>query len=176
MMIYLWDNEVGINVGFPELNVLGFNYELADESAEHKYYIVPEFVYTYVGGDEAQWIVKDNVVDTIDGIDVVDNYLNNLRYHYYRGEYYEINSTSLYVVNADGDHVPATSVYTTVDFANGQMIDFMASDREFFVQIDLAEVAGEIRRLQAEIRDVDAQLKPFFDELGLDFPFDVEGK
>ncbi|MBO5982339.1 MAG: hypothetical protein J6Q06_00490, partial [Clostridia bacterium] len=140
MMIYLWDNEVGINVGFPELNVLGFNYELADESAEHKYYIVPEFVYTYVGGDEAQWIVKDNVVDTIDGIDVVDNYLNNLRYHYYRGEYYEINSTSLYVVNADGDHVPATSVYTTVDFANGQMIDFMASDREFFVQIDLAEV------------------------------------
>ena len=43
-------------------------------------------------------------------------------------------------------------------------------------EIDLAEVAGEIRRLQAEIRDVDAQLKPFFDELGLDFPFDVEGK
>ena len=43
-------------------------------------------------------------------------------------------------------------------------------------EIDLAEVAGEIRRLQAEIRDVDAQLKPFFDELGLDFPFDMEGK
>ena len=43
-------------------------------------------------------------------------------------------------------------------------------------EIDLAEVAGEIRRLQAEIKDVDAQLKPFFDELGLDFPFDVEGK
>ncbi len=43
-------------------------------------------------------------------------------------------------------------------------------------EIDLAEVAGEIRRLQSEIRDVDAQLKPFFDELGLDFPFDVEGK
>ena len=43
-------------------------------------------------------------------------------------------------------------------------------------EIDLAEVAGEIRKLQAEIRDVDAQLKPFFDELGLDFPFDVEGK
>jgi len=43
-------------------------------------------------------------------------------------------------------------------------------------EIDLAEVAGEIRKLQAEIRDVDAQLKPFFEELGLDFPFDVEGK
>ncbi len=43
-------------------------------------------------------------------------------------------------------------------------------------EIDLNEVASEIRRLQAEIKDVDAQLKPFFDELGLDFPFDVEGK
>ena len=29
---------------------------------------------------------------------------------------------------------------------------------------------------KAEIKDIDAQLKPFFDELGLDFPFDVEGK
>jgi type I restriction enzyme M protein len=43
-------------------------------------------------------------------------------------------------------------------------------------EIDLAEVAGEIRKLQAEIKDIDAQLKPFFDELGLDFPFDTEGK
>lgn len=43
-------------------------------------------------------------------------------------------------------------------------------------EIDLAEVANEIRKLQAEIKEVDAQLKPFFDELGLDFPFDVEDK
>ena len=43
-------------------------------------------------------------------------------------------------------------------------------------EIDLNEVAGEIRRLQAEIGDIDAQLKPFFDELGLDFPFSTEGK
>ena len=27
-----------------------------------------------------------------------------------------------------------------------------------------------------EIKDIDAELKPYFDELGLDFPFEVEGK
>ncbi len=43
-------------------------------------------------------------------------------------------------------------------------------------EIDLNEVAGEIRKLQAEIREIDAQLKPYFDELGLDFPFEVEGR
>ena len=42
-------------------------------------------------------------------------------------------------------------------------------------EIDLNEVAGEIRKLQAEIKDIDKELKPFFDELGLDFPFEVEG-
>ena len=43
-------------------------------------------------------------------------------------------------------------------------------------EIDLNEVAAEIRKLQSEIKDIDAELKPFFDELGLDFPFEVEGK
>ena len=43
-------------------------------------------------------------------------------------------------------------------------------------EIDLNEVAAEIRRLQAEIRGIDAELKPYFDELGLDFPFEVEGR
>ena len=43
-------------------------------------------------------------------------------------------------------------------------------------EIDLNEVAAEIRKLQSEIKSIDAELKPFFDELGLDFPFDVEGK
>lgn len=43
-------------------------------------------------------------------------------------------------------------------------------------EIDLNEVAAEIRKLQREIKDIDAELKPFFDELGLDFPFEVEGK
>ena len=43
-------------------------------------------------------------------------------------------------------------------------------------EIDLNEVAGEIRKLQAEIGEIDAQLKPFFDELGLDFPCSTEGK
>ena len=43
-------------------------------------------------------------------------------------------------------------------------------------EIDLNAVAAEIRNLQTEIKDIDAQLKPFFDELGLDFPFDEEGK
>ena len=43
-------------------------------------------------------------------------------------------------------------------------------------EIDLNAVAAEIRNIQTEIKGIDAQLKPFFDELGLDFPFDVEGK
>ena len=43
-------------------------------------------------------------------------------------------------------------------------------------EIDLNAVAAEIRNIQAEIKGIDAQLKPFFNELGLDFPFDVEGK
>ena len=43
-------------------------------------------------------------------------------------------------------------------------------------EIDLNEVAAEIRKLQSEIKDIDAELKPFFDELGLDFPFEVEGE
>lgn len=42
-------------------------------------------------------------------------------------------------------------------------------------EIDLNAVAAEIRKLQAQIKDIDAELKPFFDELGLDFPFAVEG-
>ena len=42
-------------------------------------------------------------------------------------------------------------------------------------EIDLGEVAAEIRKLQSEIKTIDAELKPYFDELGLDFPFDVEG-
>lgn len=41
-------------------------------------------------------------------------------------------------------------------------------------EIDLNEVAAEIRKLQAEIKGIDAELKPYFDELGLDFPFEVE--
>lgn len=41
-------------------------------------------------------------------------------------------------------------------------------------EIDLNEVAAEIRKLQAEIKGIDGELKPYFDELGLDFPFDLE--
>lgn len=41
-------------------------------------------------------------------------------------------------------------------------------------EIDLGAVAAEIRKLQGEIKDINAQLKPYFDELGLDFPFDAE--
>lgn len=43
-------------------------------------------------------------------------------------------------------------------------------------EIDLNQVAAEIRQLQNEIKGIDAELKPFFDELGLDFPFEVEGE
>ena len=41
-------------------------------------------------------------------------------------------------------------------------------------EIDLAAVSTEIRGLQKEIKDINAQLKPYFDELGLDFPFDEQ--
>lgn len=41
-------------------------------------------------------------------------------------------------------------------------------------EIDLNEVAAEIRKLQQEIKEIDKQLKPYFEELGLDFPFDLE--
>ena len=53
-------------------------------------------------------------------------------------------------------------------------VDFNTFEPE--EEIDLNEVAAEIRKLQNEIKDIDAELKPYFDELGLDFPFDVEGK
>ena len=38
-------------------------------------------------------------------------------------------------------------------------------------EVDLQEVANDIRKVQTEIKDIDKDLKPFFDELGLDFPF-----
>ena len=41
-------------------------------------------------------------------------------------------------------------------------------------EIDLEEVAADIRRLNKEIKEIDKQLKPYFDELGLSFPFDGE--
>lgn len=41
-------------------------------------------------------------------------------------------------------------------------------------EIDIAAVAAEIRSLQKEIKAIDKELKPYFDELGLDFPFDEE--
>ena len=41
-------------------------------------------------------------------------------------------------------------------------------------EIDIEEVAADIRRLNKEIRDIDNELKPYFDELGLSFPFGEE--
>ena len=41
-------------------------------------------------------------------------------------------------------------------------------------EIDLKVVSAEIRSLQKEIKDINAELKPYFEELGLDFPFDEE--
>lgn len=41
-------------------------------------------------------------------------------------------------------------------------------------EIDLGAVATEIRNLQKEIKQINAELKPYFDELGLDFPFGEE--
>lgn len=38
-------------------------------------------------------------------------------------------------------------------------------------EIDLQAVASEIKKIEKEIKDTNAELKPFFDELGLDFPF-----
>lgn len=42
-------------------------------------------------------------------------------------------------------------------------------------EIDLQETANEIKRINTEIKEVEAQLKPYFDELGLDFPFGEGG-
>ena len=41
-------------------------------------------------------------------------------------------------------------------------------------EIDLKAVSAEIRSLQKEIKGINAELKPYFEELGLDFPFDEE--
>lgn len=41
-------------------------------------------------------------------------------------------------------------------------------------EIDLDEVAANIRRLNKEIKEIDKELKPYFDELGLSFPFGEE--
>lgn len=41
-------------------------------------------------------------------------------------------------------------------------------------EIDLKAVSAEIRLLQKEIKEINAELKPYFEELGLDFPFDEE--
>lgn len=41
-------------------------------------------------------------------------------------------------------------------------------------EIDLAAVSAEIRGLQKEIKQINSELKPYFDELGLDFPFGEE--
>jgi type I restriction enzyme M protein len=41
-------------------------------------------------------------------------------------------------------------------------------------EIDLDAVASEIRSLQKEIKQINTELKPYFAELGLDFPFDEE--
>lgn len=41
-------------------------------------------------------------------------------------------------------------------------------------KIDLNAVSADIKKLQSEIKDINAELKPYFDELGLDFPFAEE--
>ena len=41
-------------------------------------------------------------------------------------------------------------------------------------EINLDEVSQEIRKLQKEIKDIDKKLKPYFSELGLEFPFSEE--
>lgn len=41
-------------------------------------------------------------------------------------------------------------------------------------EINLNAVSAEIKQLQADIKGINAELKPYFDELGLDFPFAEE--
>lgn len=41
-------------------------------------------------------------------------------------------------------------------------------------EIDLNAVSAEIKQLQSDIKNINAELKPYFDELGLDFPFTEE--
>ncbi len=40
--------------------------------------------------------------------------------------------------------------------------------------IDLNATSAEIKKLNSDIKEINAKLKPYFDELGLDFPFDME--
>ena len=41
-------------------------------------------------------------------------------------------------------------------------------------EIDLNAVSAEIKKLQSDIKGINTELKPYFDELGLDFPFAEE--
>ena len=41
-------------------------------------------------------------------------------------------------------------------------------------EIDLNAVSSDIKQLQTQIKGINAELKPYFDELGLDFPFAEE--
>lgn len=41
-------------------------------------------------------------------------------------------------------------------------------------EIDLNTVSAEIKKLQSDIKGINTELKPYFDELGLDFPFAEE--
>lgn len=43
-------------------------------------------------------------------------------------------------------------------------------------EIDLSEVANEIKKINAEIKKANDELRPYFNELGLEFPFDLEDK
>ena len=139
VQLYLWEYEIGINVGFPEFGGDSFNYVPADGDTPDgaKYYLAPDYVYTFVGGENTvdEWIVKDTVAGTTaDGIDIVANYNDDVRYIYYHGDYYAIDSDSLYVIK-DGAYVPARDVYDTVDWANGQMVDFTSEVRDFYINI-----------------------------------------
>ena len=61
--------------------------------------------------------------------------------------------------------------YAMIPMIEAEVVDkhHWISREEF---IDLIAVAKEIRGLQSEIKDIDAKLKPYFKELGLDFPFE----
>ena len=63
------------------------------------------------------------------------------------------------------------------NFVQGNFVCDVGTDHAFLpiylVQNQIVEkaIASDIRKVQAEIKDIDKELTPFFDELGLDFPF-----
>ncbi|MCQ2602797.1 MAG: hypothetical protein MJ193_02590, partial [Clostridia bacterium] len=156
VQLYLWEYELGINIGFPEFGSSAYEYQTVAEyeadggsaPASGKYIKVYDYLYTYIGDEDARdnWLVgtdEGTATATINGesktVKVYGDYLNNSRYFYYRGNYYAISMDTLYVSD-NGAYVNAFEKFG-IDDAN-KMLDFAdgkamggTQDFDFFVGI-----------------------------------------